>query len=180
MTDKEFRRLNRMELIEMIRLLRESEARLKSENDDLRAQLADRRTRLDNAGNIAEALFSISGIAEAAQAAADDYLAEIRTMHEEAGRKLADAEANADNLIKSALRRATEIIADAARRSAPPEDAFSADETSDEEEPAEIEVEITIAADDSVDHADEDDEAADPAVIASDEPDNYEEHTDQS
>ena len=125
MTDKEFRRLNRMELIEMIRLLRESEARLKSENDDLRAQLAD-------------------------------------------------AEANADNLIKSALRRATEIIADAARRSAPPEDAFLADEPSDEEEePAEIEVKITIA-----DGAD--DEDADPAVIASDEPDNYEEHTDQS
>jgi cell division septum initiation protein DivIVA len=72
LTDKEFRRLNRMELIEMIRLLRESEARLKSENDDLRAQLADRRTRLDNAGNIAEALFSISGIAEAAQAAAEE------------------------------------------------------------------------------------------------------------
>ena len=174
MTDKEFRRLNRMELIEMIRLLRESEARLKSENDDLRAQRADRRTRLDNAGNIAEALFSISGIAEAAQAAADDYLAEIRTMHEEAGRKLADAEANADNLIKSALRRATEIIADAARRVSPPEDAFLADEPSDEEEePAEIEVKITIA-----DGAD--DEDADPAVIASDEPDNYEEHTDQS
>ena len=160
MTDKEFRRLNRMELIDMIRLLRESEAQLKSENDALREQLADRRTRLDNAGSIAEAILSLSGIAETAQTAADDYLAEIRAMHAEAERKLADAEANADNLIKSALRRATEIIAEAARRSAPPEDA---------DEAAEIEVEITVT-----------EEADDTAEPSSDEPDEIEEHADES
>ena len=152
MTDKEFRRLNRMELIDMIRLLRESEAQLKSENDALREQLADRRTRLDNAGSIAEAILSLSGIAETAQTAADDYLAEIRAMHAEAERKLADAEANADNLIKSALRRATEIIAEAARRSAPPEDA---DEVTE----------------------DVPDDTAEPP---SDEPDEIEEHADES
>lgn len=152
MTDKEFRRLNRMELIDMIRLLRESEAQLKSENDALREQLADRRTRLDNAGSIAEAILSLSGIAETAQTAADDYLAEIRAMHAEAERKLADAEANADNLIKSALRRATEIIAEAARRSAPPEDA---DEVTE-------------------------DVPADAAEPPSDEPDEIEEDADES
>ncbi|MBO5219396.1 MAG: hypothetical protein J6C52_08200 [Clostridia bacterium] len=167
MTDKEFRRLNRMELIDMIRLLRESEAQLKSENDALREQLADRRTRLDNAGSIAEAILSLSGIAETAQTAADDYLAEIRAMHAEAERKLADAEAKADNLIKSALRRATEIIADAARRSAPPEDA---DEIAEEDEEAEIEVEITVT----------EDVPADAAEPPSDEPDEIEEHADES
>ena len=166
MTDKEFRRLNRMELIDMIRLLRESEAQLKSENDALREQLADRRTRLDNAGSIAEAILSLSGIAETAQTAADDYLAEIRAMHAEAERKLADAEANADNLIKSALRRATEIIAEAARRSAPPEDA---DEVAEEDEEAEIEVEITVT-----------EEADDTAEPPSDEPDEIEEDADES
>ena len=60
--------------------------------------------------------------------------------------------ANANNLIKSALRRATEIIADAARRSAPPEDA---DEVTE-------------------------DVPADAAEPPSDEPDEIEEHADES
>lgn len=50
MTDKEFRRLSREELVEIIYELQRSEAALREENDRLKEKLADRSLKLENAG----------------------------------------------------------------------------------------------------------------------------------
>ena len=84
LTDKEFKRLSRAELIEIIYRMQQDEETLRRENDELRARLADRRSHLENAGSIAEAALALNGVFAAAQAAADDYLAEVRQLRDRA------------------------------------------------------------------------------------------------
>ena len=93
MTDKEFKRLSREELVEIIYELQRSEASLREENDQLRGKLADRSLKLEKAGSLAEASLALNGVFEAAQSAADQYLAAIRDAREEAREKAAQAQA---------------------------------------------------------------------------------------
>ncbi len=83
LTDKEFKRLSRAELIEVIYQMQRDEEELRAENERLRAELADRRSRLAQAGSIAQASLALNGVFEAAQAAADAYLAEIAQLRDE-------------------------------------------------------------------------------------------------
>lgn len=83
LTDKEFKRLSRAELIEVIYQMQRDEEALRAENDRLKAELADRRSHLEKSGSIAEAALALNGVFEAAQAAADAYLAEIRSLRDE-------------------------------------------------------------------------------------------------
>ena len=53
MTDKEFKRLSRSELIEIIYQFQLQVDKLTEEKRELERELADRRLRLRNAGNIA-------------------------------------------------------------------------------------------------------------------------------
>ena len=92
MTDKEFRRLSREELVEIIYELQRSEAALREENDRLKEKLADRSLKMENAGSLAEASLALNGVFEAAQSAADQYLAAIRDAQEEAREKAAQAQ----------------------------------------------------------------------------------------
>ena len=92
MTDKEFRRLSREELVEIIYELQRSESALREENDQLRAKLADRSLKMEKAGSLAEASLALNGVFEAAQAVADQYLAAIRDAQEEAREKAAQAQ----------------------------------------------------------------------------------------
>lgn len=78
MTDKEVRKLRKAELLEVLIELSEENDRLKEEIEDLKQQLNDRNLKIDNCGSIAEASILISGILEAAQNAADCYLANIK------------------------------------------------------------------------------------------------------
>ena len=109
MTDKEFRRLKRAELIEIIYRLQKNEEELKAENETLQKQLEDRSTRIQEAGSIAEAVLSLNGIFEAAQKAADDYLREIHTMNEETEQKIAKAKKQATEIIEAAEKQSREI-----------------------------------------------------------------------
>ena len=72
MPDRELRRMSRTELVEIIFALKQSEDQLKAENDALKAQLADRQIRIENAGSIAQAALELNRVFEAAQAAADE------------------------------------------------------------------------------------------------------------
>ena len=78
MDDKEFRKLRREDLIEIIYQYQRREQRLIAENENLRAQLEDRRIRMEKTGSIAEASLALSGIFAAAQRAADLYLQSVR------------------------------------------------------------------------------------------------------
>ena len=59
MTDKEFKRLNRAQLIEIIYQLQVKLDELSEENQCLTAELADKRLLISRAGNIAEAAFEM-------------------------------------------------------------------------------------------------------------------------
>ena len=71
MTDREFRRLTREDLLDIIYELQQKTQRLEQENETIRKQLSDRTVKLENAGSIAEAALALNGVFEAAQAAAD-------------------------------------------------------------------------------------------------------------
>ncbi len=106
MTDKEFRRLNRAELVEIIYQLKKNEETLKTENTELKRQLADRRVKIANAGSIAEATVALSNIFGLAQQTADNYLRDVHEM-------TAAAEQRAQQIIADAQWRAQAMIAQA-------------------------------------------------------------------
>ncbi len=78
MTDKEVKKLKRAELLEMLIEQTEENEKLKSANESLREQLAQRTITLENAGSIAEAALQITKIFSEAQDSADRYLESIR------------------------------------------------------------------------------------------------------
>lgn len=83
MTDKELRRLNRRELLEMLLAETEENTRLRSELEQVRAKLADRRILLEKSGSMAEAALRLNGVLEAADKAALQYLENVRCMAQE-------------------------------------------------------------------------------------------------
>ena len=78
MTDKELRRLSRRELLQMLLEQTSEVERLQAELDKTRAELNDRAIMLESCGNIAEASLKINRVLEAAQQAAEQYLANVR------------------------------------------------------------------------------------------------------
>ena len=83
MTDKEFKRLSRAQLIDIIYQFQLQIDTLTEKNQELERELADKRLRLDNAGNIADAALEINDCFRSAQNAAEQYLNEIKTIREE-------------------------------------------------------------------------------------------------
>ena len=83
MTDKELRRMNRRELLKMLITEAEENMRLRTELEQARTILADRRILLEESGSMAEAAVRINGVLEAADKAAQQYLENIRRMAEQ-------------------------------------------------------------------------------------------------
>lgn len=124
MTDKELRKLGRMELIDIIYQLEKKQDELQKENKNLQSKLDSVRITIDEAGSIAEAAVGINGVFEAAQRAADQYLKEIHLANSETEERcnlmLSEAEQKAASLINHAeqevlhaKRYVKEIIAEA-------------------------------------------------------------------
>jgi cell division septum initiation protein DivIVA len=107
-TDKEFKRLSRSQLIEIIYQLQLQMDKLTEQNQELERQLADKRLRLQSAGNIADAALEINDCFRSAQNAAEQYLNEIKAIREETEaerqRILAQAQAEAEAIIASAKK----------------------------------------------------------------------------
>ena len=108
MTDKEFKRLSRSQLIDIIYQLQLKQEELIADNKKLSKALADRRLRVSKAGNIAEATLEIHNVMQAAQDAASHYLEEIRIMRKETEEKcrhlLEKAQKDADDIIAKAQK----------------------------------------------------------------------------
>ena len=81
LTDKELRRLSRRELLQMLLEQTSEVERLQAELDKTRAELNDRAIMLESCGNIAEASLKINRVFEAAQQAAEQYLANVRRIN---------------------------------------------------------------------------------------------------
>lgn len=111
MTDKEFKRLSRAQLIEIIYQLQLNQEELAEENEKLSNALADRRLRITKAGNIAEAALEIHNVMQAAQDAAEHYVEEMRLNADgEYQRILKEANEEAAKIIESAKQEAARII----------------------------------------------------------------------
>lgn len=108
MTDKEFKRLSRSQLIDIIYKLQLKQDELVAENETLRKKLDDKRLRISEAGSIAEAALEINNCFRDAQNAADQYLAEIREVRaavdEERLKILSDAYEEAAAIISQAKK----------------------------------------------------------------------------
>lgn len=106
MTDKEFKRLSRSQLIDIIYQLQLKQEKLTTENEKLSNALADKRLRVSKAGNIAEAALEIHNVMQTAQDAAEHYLEEIRMMRDE-------TEEKCRRLLEKAQKEADDIVAQA-------------------------------------------------------------------
>ena len=80
MDDKEFRKLRREDLVEIIYQYQRREQRLTQENETLKNQLKERTIQIEQAGSIAQAALALNGVFEAAQQAADQYLESVKAM----------------------------------------------------------------------------------------------------
>ena len=114
MTDKEFKRLSRSQLIDIIYQLQVKQEELTADNEKLSKALDDKRLRVNKAGNIAEAALEIHNVMQAAQDAADHYLEEIMIRgYSEYQQILKDARAEAASIIAKAKKDADKIVAQA-------------------------------------------------------------------
>lgn len=109
MTDKEFKQLSRAQLIDIIYQLQLHIDELTEQNNSLEKALEDKRLRVNNAGNIAEAALEINECFRSAQNAADQYLSEIKAMREE-------TEAERKRILAAARAEAQKIIAGAQKK----------------------------------------------------------------
>ena len=111
MTDKEFKRLSRSQLIDIIYQLQLKQDELIADNEKLSKALADKRLRVSKAGNIAEAALEIHNVMQAAQDAATHYLEEMRLRcDEEYQQTLKKAQEDAAAIVAKAKQEAAEII----------------------------------------------------------------------
>ena len=119
MTDKEFKRLSRSQLIEIIYQLQLKQDELVAENEALTKALEDRRLRINKAGNIAEAALEVHNVMQAAQDAAAHYLEEMQLCADhEHQRILKEANDRSASIIEKAQQEAAAIIEKARQEAA--------------------------------------------------------------
>ena len=119
MTDREFKRLSRSQLIDIIYQLQIKQKELEDENLKLKEELADKRIRMHQAGNIAEASLAIHNVMQAAQDAASQYLEEIRIMRTE-------TEEKCQRLLEKAQKDADDIVVQTSKHRPSSDDALEA------------------------------------------------------
>lgn len=127
MTDVELRKLKRTELLEMLIAASRENETLRTQVEELNRKLEDRNIAVSNLGSIAEASLQLNGVFEAAQAAAEQYLENVRNheqsvqiktaaAEEEARRSVSDAEARAKYIVDEATQQAEALLNDARQK----------------------------------------------------------------
>lgn len=106
MIEKDLKKLNRNDLVEIIYQYQQQAEDWEKERTQLQSELADRRIKVENAGSVAEAALALNDVFTTAQKAADQYLEEIKAAHAETeiqiAKMKADAQAESDALIAAA------------------------------------------------------------------------------
>lgn len=82
LTEKDLKKLGRAELLELLIEITEENQKLRAELEKAEEQLSDRRVIMDRCGNIAEASLQLNGVFQAAQDAAEEYLANVKIYSE--------------------------------------------------------------------------------------------------
>ena len=99
MTEKDLRKLNRYQLLELLIVQTERSDQLQARVEELEKQLQERELKMDSMGSIAEASLQIGGVFQAVQAAAELYLSA--------------AKRNGEEIEAAAQRRAAQILKEA-------------------------------------------------------------------
>lgn len=113
MTDKELKKLSRVQLLELLLEQTRRADRLEKQLLETKAKLKRRDIQVSEAGSLAEAALELNGVFSAAQAAADQYLNNVRSRNE----VLDDARQEADEILKTAREQA-EAMTEKARQDA--------------------------------------------------------------
>lgn len=99
MTEKELRKLSRIQLLELLILQTEENERLQKQIHDLKFKIELETLEISNLGSIAEASMQVSGIFKATQTAADMYFDAAK---KQAATIVEEAKARADEIIRKA------------------------------------------------------------------------------
>ena len=95
MTEKDLKKLNRYQLLELLIVQTDRADKLQAKLDAAENQLANQELQISSLGSIAEASLQLKGVFQAAQDAADMYI---------------DAAKNADEIEEAAHKKAAEIL----------------------------------------------------------------------
>lgn len=79
-TDRELRKLSRADLLELLVAESRENERLRARLEEAEKKLESREIMLQDAGSIAEAALKLNGVFEAAEQAAQQYLANVRRL----------------------------------------------------------------------------------------------------
>lgn len=113
MTEKELKKLNRYQLLEMLIIQTERANELEKKLEQAQEKLDSREVQMTVMGSIAEASLQLSGVFEAAQNAADIYLEAAK---ERAAAMEEDARRQAEAILEEARQQARQILRDAENR----------------------------------------------------------------
>ena len=116
MTDQELRKLSRKDLLELLILQSREQEALRAQLETAKAQLRDRRLQVDRIGSLAEAALQVNGVFEAAQAAAQQYLDNIRERSENVEALCAQREALCARREEESRRRCQAMEEEARRK----------------------------------------------------------------
>ncbi len=83
MADRELKKLGRAELLELLLEESRENERLRAKLRKARQLLEEKQDQIDNADSLADAALQLNGVLEAAEAAAEQYLENVRRMAED-------------------------------------------------------------------------------------------------
>ncbi len=120
MTEKEFRRLNRKQLVDVIFELQKQNKQCRDQLAEAQEKLQDRELKIAEAGSIAEAVLGLHDIFANAQAAADQYVEEVTRAHSradiQAKETVCQAQEQAKAILEDAKRQAQAILEESKRQ----------------------------------------------------------------
>ncbi len=109
MTEKELKKLNRQELLEVLLAQSKKIDRLQAQLKEAQEKLNRRELDISEAGSIAQASLALNNVFADAQKAADQYLENIRRMQEQTERECAEKKAGTDKQVRRSLIRAKDV-----------------------------------------------------------------------
>ncbi len=118
LTDSEFRKLNRAELLEMLIEVVKENDELKRNIQDLTDRLESKELMISESGSLSDAVLKLNGVFEAAENAVAQYMYNIEGRKGAAGVPYMSAGADADSVVRDAYDRADQIILEAETKAA--------------------------------------------------------------
>ncbi|MGM9946808.1 hypothetical protein [Floccifex sp.] len=106
MTEQELKKLSRKELLEMLIMQSEELESTKKKLANAKSKLLEKEISIDNAGSIAEAALQVNGVFEAAQAACEQYIDNIKNLSKRqetiCDQKMKECEQQTQKMLKDA------------------------------------------------------------------------------